>query len=507
MHDKNKTCSMFAEELSSVVNRDADIKDKKKKGQFFTSASVAKTMAKMVKFDKKVVKVLDPGSGIGILTAAIVDRVIEENLNVHLEIDAYENDKKVVKYLEETFKYCKKRMKENGKNFNYRILETDFILSNKGILEGESDEIKKNKEKFYDLVISNPPYFKVNKNHPYSKALYNYIHGQPNVYFMFIIVGIKLLKKSGQLVFISPRSYCSGAYFALFREFFLTEIKPYQFHLFESRREVLYGEKIQQELLITNAFKHDENFPYIKINKTSKDKADKESNIKIPSESVLNGKEKQYLISLPTNKTEYAVLKIFEQWTNRLDKNDIKISTGQVVKFRNKEYLQPYSFVDSYPLFHTRHIKNGQIIFPIQKEEQGLRKSSTKESLILASNNYILLKRISSKEQKKRIECAPYLGRRYDFQNICLEDHLNYIYKKKGNLQEEEVIGLTAFLNSYLVDIYFRINNGNTQVNAYDIQNMPIPEYKFIVKLGEKLISKIITNDNIDSYLLSQFDL
>ena len=48
----------------------------------------------------------------------------------------------------------------------------------------------------------------------------------------------------------------------------------------------------------------------------------------------------------------------------------------------------------------------------------------------------------------------------------------------------EEVFGLAALFNCKLFDIYSRTFNGNTQVSATEIKDMPLPEMHLIEKIG-----------------------
>ena len=56
-----------------------------------------------------------------------------------------------------------------------------------------------------------------------------------------------------------------------------------------------------------------------------------------------------------------------------------------------------------------------------------------------------------------------------EFERIGIENHLNYIYKRNGSLSVEEAYGISGVLNSSIMDIFFRMLNGSTQVNAVDI--------------------------------------
>jgi adenine-specific DNA-methyltransferase len=54
-------------------------------------------------------------------------------------------------------------------------------------------------------------------------------------------------------------------------------------------------------------------------------------------------------------------------------------------------------------------------------------------------------------------------------------------------LTTDESRGLAALLNSSLIDRYFRIINGNTQINAVELRSLPLPELEVIQDIGRKL--------------------
>jgi adenine-specific DNA-methyltransferase len=54
-------------------------------------------------------------------------------------------------------------------------------------------------------------------------------------------------------------------------------------------------------------------------------------------------------------------------------------------------------------------------------------------------------------------------------------------------MSEELVYGLYTVLNSTLYDMYYRILNGSTQVNATEMNLIPVPTRSDLERLGRRL--------------------
>jgi adenine-specific DNA-methyltransferase len=129
------------------------------------------------------------------------------------------------------------------------------------------------------------------------------------------------------------------------------------------------------------------------------------------------------------------------------------------------------------------------------RKHQYIQCNNVSKKLFVKNSNYVFLRRFSSKEEAQRLVAAPYLASAIKSNIIGLENHLNYIYRPQGELSIEEVYGLAALYNCKLFDIYFRTFNGNTQVSATEIKDMPLPELHLIEKIGSLLLkSKLIYN-------------
>lgn len=92
----------------------------------------------------------------------------------------------------------------------------------------------------YDLVIGNPPYMKIAKDAPEAVAMPDVCYGAPNLYFLFAAMSLFNLQDEGEMVYIIPRSWTSGAYFKCFRQEFLHIGALEHIHLFVSRDKAVF---------------------------------------------------------------------------------------------------------------------------------------------------------------------------------------------------------------------------------------------------------------------------
>ncbi|MCM1424896.1 MAG: Eco57I restriction-modification methylase domain-containing protein, partial [bacterium] len=222
-------------------------KERKKYGQFFTSKETARFMTELycIPDNKPKVSILDAGAGSGILSCALIER-LEQVASVRaIELTCYENDTNILGLLEENLHTCQVNSKKDVK---IEIVTDNYITSQYldfNQMLGGNPEPKK-----YDLVIGNPPYMKISKDAPEATAMPEVCYGAPNLYFIFAAMGLFNLNHDGEMVYIIPRSWTSGAYFKRFRQYFLTEGKLEHIHLFVSRNKVFDKEDVLQETII-----------------------------------------------------------------------------------------------------------------------------------------------------------------------------------------------------------------------------------------------------------------
>jgi len=184
---------------------------------------------------------------------------------------------------------------------------------------------------------------------------------------------------------------------------------------------------------------------------------------------------------------------LFRSWNGSLNKYNIQISTGPVVAFRATEYIREIyenGTVFLAPLIWLHNVYKMRIDWPVNKPNKGqyIQICSGSMSLLLPNKNYILLRRFSAKDDKSRLIASPYFVKIQDAEFVGFENKVNYIYRPKGELERNEVVGLAAVLNSKLFDNYFRIFNGNVNVSATELREMPLPPLELIKQIGDQLI-------------------
>ena len=158
-----------------------------------------------------------------------------------------------------------------------------------------------------------------------------------NIYALFMAMSCHLLKKEGQFVFITPRSWTSGLYFKCFRKYLLDNLSIKRMHLFVSREKVFGMESVLQETMILYGEKTELQQREICI--AICNDAEDYGNLRIlnvKASVCLPGPENYYVL-IPADQEDIAALKFLSEMENEPRKSGYLFKTGQVVEFRNRD--------------------------------------------------------------------------------------------------------------------------------------------------------------------------
>jgi len=507
----------YAARLGQYYNQTNTRTYKKKNGQYFTSTTMARFMASMSKVVSTHLRILDPGCGVGILSCALVEYLMDGGKTKSIELVLYEIDKDLIFYTETALNYLKEwAIKKGDILIDYSIHSQDFIVDNNYNYKN-FDKSYFHANNLFHIVISNPPYFKLKSNDKRVLIAENILGKQPNIYSIFIAVATTLLRTKGELIFVIPRSFTSGYYYTSFRNFLLIKLQLDQIHLFTSRRFPFQIDNVLQETIIIKASRVE----YLDSSSTvvlSNSIGLKDLNNSIKKTATLNQiiklNSSQKIIHLPINELEDNIISVFDLWNEKLEDYGISVSTGPVVDFRSLDFLRNYESLYTVPLFWLNNVQKMKLIWPIVADDikkfrpQFIKSDKQTKSRLIKTQNCILIRRFSSKDEISRLVATPLFKSDYSqFEYLGVENHLNYIYKKETIFTVIEILGISAILNSFLFDIYFRTFNGNTNVSSTELRNIPMPPYHKIIEVGNQLLKcESITQLIVDNIISDVFN-
>jgi len=174
-------------DISKSLTNSITKAEKKTQGIFFTPPETVINMINKVKSLKSSLEsILEPSCGSGefidYLTKYFTDSKITA---IELNNMIFESIK-------------------NKQSSNINLLNEDFIKY--------TDQNK------YDLIIGNPPFY-VMKKHEAPNDYHEYFDGRPNIFLLFVIKSLKMLKSDGILSFVLPRNFINCLYYDKTRQF------------------------------------------------------------------------------------------------------------------------------------------------------------------------------------------------------------------------------------------------------------------------------------------------
>lgn len=504
-------------ETAEFYRVDASLKlDPKKRsvlGQYMTPAPIGRFMASLFNDLTGDLYILDPGAGVGSLTAALVERLCDAVVRPgSAELVAYEIEPLLIEYLQNTLAESRIQCQSVDIKSEYTIRKDDFILSHPANQVDIFSSTASSADDGFTHVIMNPPYKKINSSSEHRLALRKAGVETSNLYTAFMYLVAKRLKDGGEMVAIVPRSFCNGPYFKPFRKQFFSMMTMRHIHVFEKRNCAFKGDEVLQENIIIHAVKGAKPSKIaITTSRGGQFEYDHNTHTCIGEDmtqrsvdyrSVIRENDPDQFVHIAANDLEQGIVDRMAHFTATLSDLDVQVSTGPVVDFRLKDDLRAKSERGSVPLLYAAHFQQGKLEWPkAMKKPNAIHVSeSSRKWLWKNEGHYVVTRRFTSKEERRRIVASIYASD-LPGELIGFENHLNVFHAQQHGMSPFMAKGLSVYLNSSLVDRFFRQFNGHTQVNAADLRSLKYPDREALERIGKQTDGVALIQEEIDNII------
>ncbi len=478
-----------------------------KLGQFITPVNVARFMASMleVHYQPEELNILDAGGGTGILTAAtVVDICSRPKLErpAALRAIVWEVDDSFQDNISRTFEYCRAVCQEVGMEFKGELRQGNFIIESADLISGTPRLGAKECPPFHVAII-NPPYRKLYGVSAERARLNALGMRTSNLYSAFVWLALRLLASGGELVAITPRSFMNGSYFRPFREALAEELSFRRIHVYDTRDVAFASDSVLQENVIFHGIRSGVPGP-VKVTTSHSPDDDGFTERNIELREMISPNDPERIIRVAPDDTDARIAEQMRSLPCTLGDLNLSVSTGRVVGFRSKEHLYAEPRSGDAPFISPKHCRGGFVAWPQisgGKPNALAMTPGLDGDLLLPSGWYVLVNRFSAKEDRRRVVATLLDPDRVDGECVAFDNKLNVVHSTNAGLPEHLAKGLAVFLNSTVVDAYFRQFSGHTQVNAGDLRSLHFPRVAELTNLGRRISDVMPAQDDIDRML------
>lgn len=334
-----------------------------------------------------------------------------------------------------------------------------------------------------DVVVCNPPYRKMTGDEiePLRDSYAEVIEGQPNLYCLFIALCVRLLRVGGRAALVTPTSFLSGQYFGRLRRFLIRNTDVEHIGMVSDRQGVFID--VEQETALTVLRRRPEgNRTQLRANVSVVSGTGQYTSV---GECTLPNAGASWPI--PRSVEDVALLKRATLSRFRLSDYGYRVRIGAYVWNRDKrpkyESLQDARRVKAHtamPLLWSRDIVLGGIVrleetSAYDGEHRFVDLGEMKHVSVVTSP-CVVMQRVTSNEQPRRLVAAavsPGVFKTYG--GFIGENHV-VIIEAVSDKPALPATKLAKLLSTHTVDRYFRCISGATNVSAFELNQLVLPD-------------------------------
>ncbi len=448
--------------------------DKIRLGRYFTGADTAATMAASLCIpEKETVRVLDPGAGTGILSAAIIEEICQAGGVFRIELTAYENDPRFLPMLRDNLERIRKKCRHDyGVRLAADVREADFFTVGRGTEEPAAEG-----EESYDLILAAPPTGRPAPGSLAEETMNRLCPRGTDVSFIFAECAAALLAPGGQMSVRLPASFANGAHAAPVRRR-LFGFAPLIFlslaadadgkmkkDLFCSVRRGELPEEVEVRAIRGNRIEDLPPIPY---------------HVAVYSEECK--------VLLPKKLSDLRLIRAMQALPCRFSDFGLVVRNGLTIETRYPECLRSSRVDGAIPLLHPAGLRGAEVLFPAPGREKPYIVPRI-PSLAQPNRTMLLVKRVPVRSDGRRLVVGVYYsGQLPHDRQISTANKFLCIEAESGEMDAAFATGLAAVLSSSYYERYCALTDTIRRVNVSSLQLLPLPDRKTLASIGQRLL-------------------
>lgn len=341
-----------------------------------------------------------------------------------------------------------------------------------------------------DTLVCNPPYRKSTPEEieKYRQKFGDVIDAQPNMYGLFIALSVKLLKKDGICAVVTPTSFLSGRYFSKLRGFLMKETQVLSIGMVSDRSGVFID--VLQETALTLLCRTTN--PYASPTTASVSVVSRDGQYVDVGPCVLPNSGAAWPI--PRAQTDVFLLGKAAASKFRLKDYGYAVRIGTFVWNRDKRpvYMSAAAVKrckakTAVPLLWSSDIKrDGLLQFDGMKKANGepcFVNLGDKAHRSIVRRAGVLLQRVTSNDQSRRLVAAAVPQKIFDIYGGFVGENHTVILEQVVPRPALTPSQIAELLGSHVIDRYFRCISGATNVSAFELSQLSLPDPEQLKRL------------------------
>lgn len=338
-----------------------------------------------------------------------------------------------------------------------------------------------------DVLVCNPPYRKTTTEEieKYRHSFSEIIEGQPNMYGLFIALSINLLKQNGVCALVTPTSFLSGQYFSKLRCLLMQQSRILRIGMVDDRSGVFID--VLQETALTLLRRTTK--PHTSQMKATVSVVSRDGKYVNVGPCILPNSGAAWPI--PRVEPDVLLLRNAVGSKFRLKDYGYAVRIGTFVWNRDKRpvYLSGADVKrnkanTAVPLIWSSDIKSGGVLrFDGKKKKNGepcFVDFGDKGHRSIIRRACVLLQRVTSNDQQRRLVAATVPRELYGIYGGFVGENHTVIIEQVVNKPFLSPRQVAKLLSTPVIDRYFRCISGATNVSAFELNQLPLPNPRLI---------------------------